>query len=55
MLPKSAHPGAKKPLAEIRGAEEKQHARAALKAFQGAYGVKFPNAVAKITDTARRP
>jgi transposase-like protein len=49
-LPKSAHPGAKKALAEIWNAEDKDHARAAVKAFQGAYGAKFPKAVAKITD-----
>ena len=33
-LPKSAHPGAKKALAEIWGAEDKPHARAAVKAFE---------------------
>ena len=49
-LPKSAHPGAKKALAEIWGAEDKGHARAAVKAFGAACGVKFPKAVAKITD-----
>jgi len=49
-LPKSAHPGAKKALAEIWGAEDKDHAVAAVKAFEAAYGVKFPKAVAKITD-----
>ncbi len=49
-LPKSAHPGAKKALAEIWGAEDKNHARAAVKAFDALYGVKFPKAVAKITD-----
>jgi transposase-like protein len=49
-LPKSAHPGAKKALAEIRGAEDKDHARAAAKAFEAAYGAKFPKAAAKITD-----
>ena len=49
-LPKSAHPGAKKALAEIWGAEDKAHAQAAVKAFQDAYGAKFPKAVAKITD-----
>jgi transposase-like protein len=48
-LPKSAHPGAKKALAEIWGAEDKQHALAAVKAFEGAYGAKFPKAVVKIT------
>jgi transposase-like protein len=49
-LPKSAHPGAKKALAEIWNAEDKDHARAAAKAFDAAYGAKFPKAVAKITD-----
>jgi transposase-like protein len=49
-LPKSAHPAAKKALAEIWGAEDKEHALAAVKAFEGAYGAKFPKAVAKITD-----
>jgi transposase-like protein len=49
-LPKSAHPGAKKALAEIWGAEDKQHALAAVKAFETAYGTKFPKATAKITD-----
>src|SRR5207302_4090619 len=49
-LPKSAHPGAKKALAEIWGAEDKPHALAAVKAFDAAYGAKFPKAVAKITD-----
>jgi len=48
-LPKSAHPGAKKALAEIWGAEDKAHARAAVKAFDAAYGAKFPKAAAKIT------
>ncbi len=49
-LPKSAHPGAKKALAEIWSAEDKDHAHAAAKAFDGAYGAKFPTATAKITD-----
>jgi transposase-like protein len=49
-LPKSAHPGAKKALAEIWGAEDKPHAQAAVKAFGAAYGAKFPKATAKITD-----
>lgn len=48
-LPKSAHPGAKKALAQIWNAEDKDHARAAVKAFAAAYGAKFPKAVAKIT------
>jgi transposase-like protein len=49
-LPKSAHPGAKKALAEIWNAEDKDQARAAAKAFEAAYRAKFPKAVAKITD-----
>ncbi len=49
-LPKSAHPGAKKALAEIWGAEDKNHARAAAKAFDATYGAKFPKAAAKVTD-----
>jgi transposase-like protein len=49
-LPKSAHPGAKKALAEVWQAEDADHARAAAKAFAAAYGVKFPKAVAKIND-----
>jgi putative transposase len=48
-LPRSAHPGAKKALAEIWGAEDKTHAQAAVKAFEAAYRAKFPKAVAKIT------
>ena len=50
VLPKSAHPGAKKALAEIWNAEDKRHALDAVKAFEAAYGAKFPKAVAKITD-----
>jgi transposase-like protein len=49
-LPKSAHPGAKKALAEIWNAEDKPHALTAARAFEGAYGAKFPTAAAKITD-----
>ncbi len=49
-LPKSAHPGAKKALAEIFNAEDKEHAVKAAKAFADAYGAKWPKAVAKITE-----
>jgi transposase-like protein len=49
-LPKSAHPGAKKALAEIWNAEDRQHALDAVASFKTAYGVKFGKAVAKITD-----
>jgi transposase-like protein len=48
-LPKSAHPGAKKALAEIWNAEDRDHALDAVKAFSAAYGAKFPKAVAKVT------
>jgi Transposase, Mutator family len=50
VLPKSAHPGAKKALAEIWNAEDIDHAWAAVTAFAVAYGAKFPKAVAKVTD-----
>ena len=49
-LPKSAHPGAKKALAEIWNAEDRRHALDAVTGFKAAYGAKFPKAVAKITD-----
>src|SRR5690625_635752 len=49
-LPKSAHPGAKKALAEITGAENRQQAEQAARAFAADYGAKWPKAVAKITD-----
>ena len=49
-LPKSAHPNAKKALAEIHQAEDKDHAIAAAKAFAAEYGAKWPKAAAKITD-----
>ncbi len=39
-----------KALAEIWNAEDKLHALAAVKAFESAYGAKFPKAAAKITD-----
>jgi transposase-like protein len=49
-LPKSAHPAAKKALAEIYNAEDKAHARTAAKAFAADFGVKWPKAAAKIID-----
>jgi transposase-like protein len=49
-LPKSAHPGAKKALAEIWNAEDRKHAEAAVKEFASLYGAKWPKAVAKIVD-----
>ena len=49
-VPKSAHPGARKHLAEIWNAEDRTHALTAVKAFEAAYGIKHPKAVAKVTD-----
>jgi transposase-like protein len=49
-LPKSAQPTARKALAEIRDAEDRAHAEAAIKTFEDAFGAKWPKAVAKITD-----
>src|SRR5437763_10215500 len=49
-LPKSAHPAAKKALAEIYNAEDRDHAVKAAKAFEADYGAKWPKAVAKIID-----
>jgi transposase-like protein len=49
-LPKSAHPGAKRALAEIYNAEDKDHAIAAAKAFNADYSTKWPKAVAKVVD-----
>jgi len=47
----SASP-AKKALAQIWGAEDKDHALAAVKAFDAAYGAEFPKATARITGDA---
>ena len=49
-LPKSVHAGARKALNEIIMAEDLEHARAAIEAFAADYGVKWPKAVAKVTD-----
>jgi putative transposase len=53
-LPKSAQPAARNALAQIRDAEDREHAEKAIKEFAGAYGAKYPKAVAKITDDAQR-
>ncbi len=47
---KSAQPGAKKALAKIWNAEDKDHAQAAANVFAADYGTKWPKAAAKITD-----
>ena len=49
-LPASVQAGARKALAEIRDAPDRQHAEQAIEAFARDYGVKWPKAVAKITD-----
>jgi putative transposase len=49
-LPKSAHPAAKRALAEIYNAEDKTHAVTAARAFEREFGAKWPKAAAKITD-----
>ncbi len=49
-LPRSAHPGAKAALAEIYNAEDAEHARTAVTAFERDFGAKWPKAVAKITE-----
>ncbi len=49
-LPQSVHVGARKALNEIILAEDLEHARAAIEAFATDYGVKWPKAVAKVTD-----
>jgi transposase-like protein len=49
-LPKSAHPAAKKAIAEIWSAKDKTHAQTAVKAFCELFGAKFPKAVGKVTD-----
>jgi transposase-like protein len=49
-MPKSAHPGAKKALAEVWNAEDRDHARRAVAGFKLAYGAKFGKAVAKVVD-----
>jgi transposase-like protein len=51
-LPKSVHPSARRALAEIRDAEDRGHAEAAIKAFANDFGAKWPKAVAKIVDDA---
>ena len=42
--------GRPRALAEIRDAEDRDHALAAIKAFERDYGAKWPKAVAKIVD-----
>jgi transposase-like protein len=53
-LPKSAHPAARKALAEIRDAEDPEHARKAITAFANLFGTKHPKAVAKVVEDAEQ-
>jgi putative transposase len=48
-LPKSAQPAARKAVAQIRDAEDRQHAEKAIRDFAATYQAKYPKAVAKIT------
>ncbi len=49
-LPESAQPGATKAMREIYNAQDRAHAEKAIEAFAKPYGVKWPKAVAKITE-----
>jgi transposase-like protein len=51
-LPTSVHAGARRALNEIILAEDRPHAERAIQAFASDYGVKWPKAVAKVTDEA---
>jgi transposase-like protein len=51
-LPKSVHVGARRALAEINQAEDRDRAAAAVNAFAADYGPKWPKAVAKVTGDA---
>jgi putative transposase len=51
-LPKSVQAGARKALAEVRDAADRDHAEQAIQAFARDYGVKWPKAVAKVVDDA---
>jgi transposase-like protein len=49
-LPKSAHPAARRALAEIRDAEDRDHALRTINVFATEFGAKWPKAVAKVVD-----
>jgi transposase-like protein len=51
-LPTSVQAGAGTALAEIRDAPDRAHAKQAIEAFARDDGVKWPTAVAKVTDDA---
>jgi putative transposase len=51
-LPKAVQAGARKALVGIRDAPDRTHAQHAIEVFARDYGVKWPKAVAKVTDDA---
>jgi putative transposase len=51
-LPKAVHVGARRALAEIRDAPDRDHAERAIEAFATDYKTKWPKAVAKVVDDA---
>src|ERR687898_1953638 len=51
-LPKAVHTGARRALTEIRDAPDREHAEHAIEGLVRDYGVKWPKAVAKVTDDA---
>jgi transposase-like protein len=51
-LPTSVQAGARKGLAEVRDAADRDHAEQAIQVFARDYGVKWPKAVAKVVDDA---
>jgi putative transposase len=53
-LPKSVQPSAKKLLAEIRDAEDRDHAIDAAKRFDAEFRAKWPKAADKIRDDLDR-
>ena len=51
-LPQSVQPTARRMLAEVRDAEDRDHATVAIDAFAREFGAKWPKAVAKVVDDA---
>jgi putative transposase len=51
-LPKAVQAGARRALAEIRDAPDRDHAERAIEAFATDYGTKWPKAVAKVVNDA---
>jgi putative transposase len=53
-LPKSAQPAARAALAEVRDAEDREHATKAIERFKKDYEAKWPKAVEKVTKDAEQ-